>query len=42
MGKIIALGMIGMLLLALAVYAAVFKPENSSTNAGLGLPGYTE
>ena len=42
MGKIIALGMVGVLLVGLAVYAVVFKPQKSSKNTGLGLPGYSE
>ena len=42
MGKIIALGIVGVLLVSLAVYVVVLKPENSSKNTGLGLPGYTE
>jgi hypothetical protein len=41
MGKIIALGIVGVLLVSLAVYAVVFKPENSRKNTGLGLHGYT-
>ena len=42
MGKIIALGIVGVLLVSLAVYVVVLKSENSSKNTGLGLPGYTE
>jgi hypothetical protein len=41
MGKIIALGTVGVLLIGLAVYAAVLKPENPNKGAGLGLPGTT-
>jgi len=41
MGKIIALGTVGVLLIGLAVYAAILKPESSSKGAGLGLPGPT-
>jgi len=42
MGKVIALGSIGVLLVSLAVYTVVFKSENSLKNTGLGLPGYTD
>ena len=41
MGKIIALGAIGALVIGLAFYAMVLKPESSAKGSGLGLPGPT-
>ena len=44
MGKIIALGAIGAigaLVIGLAFYAVVLKPESSAKGSGLGLPGPT-
>ena len=42
MGKIIASGMVGVLLVGLTVYVVVFKSENLLKNTDLGLPSYTE
>ena len=41
MGKIIALGTVGALLVGLAVYSVALKPESSKKGSGLGLPGPT-
>ena len=41
MGKIIALGAVGALLIGFAVYAVVLKPESSIKGSSLGLPGPT-
>ena len=41
MGKIIALGAVGALLIGFAVYAVVLKPDSSRKGSSLGLPGPT-
>ena len=41
MGKIITLGTIGGLVVGLAFYAVVLKPEISAKGSGLALPGST-
>ena len=41
MGKIIDLGTVGALLVGLAIYSGVLKPDSSRKGSGLGLPGPT-